>query len=438
MAASRRSRVLWRIAQAFVFSGILLFFKHELDQTNPGKILEEAVYTLLQTRLSNDKKLPVVVVDISALDAAGNKDGGARTQLEKVIYEIAVQRPRAIGIDIDFSPEEKTWTDRGGPPLFERLLDLQQQFRPLKIFVGVDRSKYGTSEDWLGLEKYRELAVMLALPAKGNRRMPLWIARGNTASCQIYINMLKLKVEDDTETIPDEGLSSCLPSMSAELAIQYGTKEDPSRVRTLLRQVGRRLEREKVKPEQQISTASYLVDYGQVQRLREQTVSVVDGKIVPAVDFAGKIVILGNTQWEATLDKYPIPPWQTEVAGVYFHASGTNTLIDGPLIELTEMESLSLDVLSAIAVAIVTLLLLEIKFLKKRTSEELVGWVVTWILVVGLAVLGYGVVRETRILWTDWLWICVALLIHGWMERRFDWACHRVTHALKNARAAGV
>ena len=320
---------------------------------------------------------------------------------------------------------------------FDYLLDKQKRFS-LKISVGVDRSKYGTSEDWLGMEKYRELAVMLALPAKGNRRMPLWIARGNTAACQIYINQLKLKVEDDTETVTDEGLSSCLPSMSTELAMHYDAKEEASTVRTFLRQFGRKLEREKVKTDQQISTASYLVDYGQVQRLREQTASVVDGKIVPAVDFNGRVVILGNTQWEATLDKYPVPPWQTEVAGVYFHASGTNTLIDGHLIELTEMGSLFLDVLSALVVAVGTLLLLDIKFRKKKVSEELVRWVVTWILIAGVAVMGCVLVRETRILWTDWLWICIALLIHGWMERRYNWAEYKWNHALKKARAAGV
>ena len=118
MTASRRSRVVWHITRAFVFSGVLLFVKHEFDRTDAGKILDEAVYALLQSRLSNGKKLPVVVVDISALDASGTKDGGPRMQLEKVIDEIAVQGPKAIGIDIDFSPEEKTWTERGGPPLF--------------------------------------------------------------------------------------------------------------------------------------------------------------------------------------------------------------------------------------------------------------------------------------------------------------------------------
>ncbi len=56
------------------------------------------------------------------------------------------------------------------------------------------------------------------------------------------------------------------------------------------------------------------------------------------------------------------------------------------------MESLFLDVLSAIVVAMATLLLLNIKFDEKSTSEELVGWVVTWIMIAGVAVDGlrYG------------------------------------------------
>jgi CHASE2 domain-containing sensor protein len=176
----------------------------------------------------------------------------------------------------------------------------------------------------------------------------------------------------------------------------------------------------RLNPASPIRTASFLVDYGAVERLRGQTaiadVCGGDVKFFPRTDFRGKVVILGNTQWETTLDKYPIPPWQREVPGVYFHSSGVYTLIQGALREPTKpLGEVLFDVL---AVMLVTALILGIeRALHNRFSEERIRWLAIWIVVIAVAFWGYWMIRSTRILWTDWLWVCLALLIHGWMER---------------------
>src|ERR1700674_4304274 len=82
----------------------LVGLKLLLEEFSPGKVLDGAVYALLQTRLKSGQDLPVAVVDISALDAE-RKPGklSPRDQLTKLIDSIQKDHPDAIGIDVDFS-----------------------------------------------------------------------------------------------------------------------------------------------------------------------------------------------------------------------------------------------------------------------------------------------------------------------------------------------
>jgi CHASE2 domain-containing sensor protein len=175
----------------------------------------------------------------------------------------------------------------------------------------------------------------------------------------------------------------------------------------------------------QLKTEYYWVDYGAAQSLQDQlSQAAAFGEhaslnINHAVTgFQKRVVLLGNTQWEVTPDKYPIPPWETETPGVFFHASGVYTLIKGPLRKITWEGQLVLDPLIVLLLAF----LLHRLWRKKKTATQKhsMRWSTNWVILLLIAVFGFGLVRTTRILWTDWLWACLAVLIQGWLEEHLE------------------
>jgi CHASE2 domain-containing sensor protein len=420
-----------------VVTALLLWFTNWFDQSTPGYLFEGAVYAWSQTLLADlagDDPLPVMVVDISNLDS--NQRPGRpspREQLRSLIETIAKEGPPvAIGIDVDFSPDESGWTERGGPQFFDYLS--ARRTGGLPIYAGADRTRYLKSENWLGDASYKALAVMLAVHADDNRKMPLWIGTGIPAEvCLAQVATLV------GETPPEaaSGQADCLRSMSAALALDYQKRQND--VYQKHRDHGPRWLKSFAPLftiDKKIASGFFMVDYGAVQRLRDQTrQAVVSGKQVlltakptsPAL--LNGIVILGNTQWETTLDKYPIPPLQKEVPGVFFHASGVYTLINinGPLREITTWGRNLLDVLAVVICVVLQKLFL--RLLQKEPAgesenalrQDRVRWTVTWfVIVIFLAFASCLLLFFIRILWTDWPWVAVTLLLHGWVDRQLE------------------
>ena len=419
--------------QLAVVTGLLLGFTTWFDGTTPHRLFEGAVYSWFQIHLAladNGKPLPVVVVDISGLDSQQHLDSrhlpdrlSPREQLRSLIDVIAAQEPYAIGIDVDFSREKNEWTERGGPQLFDHLRELRT-----KTYLGVNRTRYGKSEDWLGDARYKDLAVTLALPADDNRKLPLWIGTGNPDDC--YARVANLVGETPPKSA--SGSHGCLFSMSVALALDYPNREHPGPCRWLCSAPSFE---EYTIESRQINTELFMVNYGAVQLLRKQAVSGIDLLVDPGSSaLANRIVILGNAQWETTPDKYPIPyplpPWQKEVPGIFFHASGVYTLIKGPLHEITPLSRTTLDVLAVLICFLVQkgpLYVLR-RFQKKQSGEPEIAlrqdharWIATWfVILLVLAFGGYGLLYFLGILWTDWPWVAITLLLHGWADRRLE------------------
>jgi hypothetical protein len=415
---SFRSVLLW-LARS-VLPGLiwvsLLVFKCYFDDTAPGKLLERAVYALLQTRLTRDGSLPVAVVDISRLDARQIEGHPSpREQLRRVIDAVVAKQPVAIGIDIDFSPEGNGWTERGGPQLFDYIQRLK-----IPVFLGVSRSRYDAPESWLGANEYKDLAVTISVPRDDNRTLPLWI--GNEECSATVAGLLGRK-----DLIPPAASAACLPSMSTALAQRYrGNKDRESCGWEWFARSS------SIKPLDQKKAEYFWVDYGAAQSVQDQlSQATALGEHASLninhalMGFQKRIVILGNTQWEVTPDKYPIPPWEAETPGVFFHASGVYTLIKGPLREITCEGRLLLDPGIGLVVGCLGLLgacLLHGRRLKEKSAvqKHSMRWWKNWAMIFLFAGLGVGFVRATRILWTDWLWACVAVLIQGWLEEHLE------------------
>ncbi len=438
----------WRVALdlgAGLFLTIaLLIVKVLFETTAPGRLLDGMLYCWVETPLFvGDNKLPVAVVDISRLDADPRPGRlTPRAQLERLIDRIVKENPAAIGIDLDFSPHdidpgkgwtERGWTARGGPQFFDYIRGL-----PTPIYLGADRPRYGKPAEWLGAEDYQKLAVNIDAPQEDNREMPLWIRR--SGSC-LYLAADLLGVrpqfvgpisvrpgtsaarpyhaEADQKDTSGGEKASCLPAMGLALARKYPDREHsavhwPSR---LVRPLRERL----VDEAGEVYAGFFFPDYSAGRYFQEQASTAVvsdnDVQLVlnPSLSgLKGKIVLLGNTAWENP-DKYPIPPWEKAVPGVYFHACAAYTLIKGPLLEITGAARIALDLLLA------SVMLLCISWLRlyysRRTTDEVAAHrarlVFTSLAAVIVLALGYWFVQSTRILWTDFLLVGVVLLSYG-------------------------
>ena len=433
MVSERRRRIALDLLVGLILTLLLLGVKLLFERTTPGRLFDGMLYCWVQTQLFVDEhKLPVVVVDISSLDADARPGAlTPRAQLEKLIDVIVRQDPVAIGIDVDFSPLEKAWTPRGGPQFFDYVRSL-----PQPVYLGVHRSRYGGSADWLGVEAYQNLAVNIVVPADDNREMPLWIRRGASEPCiQMAANLLGFRLDTEAHQKAARGGegTACLPAMSVALAQKYPDREaHPVRWPSSL---VRPFHEELIDGQNRVYAGFFFPDYSPARYFLEQTSSAVvsDSDVQLALNpnlagLKGKIVLLGNTSWEKTPDKYPIPPWQKEVPGVYFHACAVYTLIKGPLLEITGGARLGLDLLLA------AIILLVVSWLRLhysgRTHDEVaahrVHLVLTSLVILVVLAFGYWLVRFTRILWTDALLVSAALLCHSLLgkqaERGLNWA----------------
>jgi serine/threonine protein kinase/CHASE2 domain-containing sensor protein len=421
---SHFGRVLLEVLLGLSITVVFLMLKGAFGTTTPGRLLNEMLTFWVQARPSfRVPELPVAVVDISKLDAvavAGRPS--PRAQLEEIVGAIVNQNPAAIGIDVDFSPEDGGWTQRGGPQFFEFLRRLSTP-----VYLGVSRSRYSSSAAWLGAEEYRALAASIAVSADDISEMPLWIGRDRSGSCLELADSVLGPVQEIRSR--GRGTSgkevTCLPSMG--LALARSRLEHPREAPRWPSSLLEAFDEEAIDKATGTYAGLFVPDFSVANHLQEQTSrAVVSGNTVllalnPALtSLQGKVVLLGNTDWEATLDKYPIPPWHTEVPGIYFHACAACTLIRGALLGITTSARVGLDFLVA-TIALTCLAwwhCYRSDTTTGKTDWQLMHLGLTSFFALTILVGGYGLVQYLRILWTDPPMIAVALIFESVLAPR--------------------
>jgi CHASE2 domain-containing sensor protein len=174
-ASTTIERVCHRYAWVRHFVVTLLVFGiaqgvHRIVDDRPfGEAFRNLEYSIIQRVLlsefavttsvvNNDKRLPIVI-DISpaVADRSGPTD---RTMLTTLIDDLKAKGARAIGVDIDFSPDESgNYIDAGDPYLFAKWL------QDGKVKVGVFRHIGDSSSHWLGHPGFSDIAAGMMLPA---------------------------------------------------------------------------------------------------------------------------------------------------------------------------------------------------------------------------------------------------------------------------------
>jgi CHASE2 domain-containing sensor protein len=412
-----RGGAIWRdVLKGFLFILIVLSIKFAVERTTFGKHLELMSYNLLQTQLSA-QPVPVTIVDISDLATKDFIVDGTtvtatpREPLKEMIKAIAGQKPKAIGIDVDFSPDESGYILPTDPDFFQFCLDIGKQ-QGVPVFLGIKRTLGNSPDEWLGSEAYENLAANILVPHDSRRMVDV--------------------IQIEEETVPGAtGIHSTgSRAMSALLADAYGKEiSGPGRrlhSAFLNWSAGsgliERLSEKQLGPG--LSVQDFLVDYGPLESI--ETIRTTDAAVLENAGqtqrLQGKVVLMGDATLGQATDTFLVPARDQPYPGVFLHACAAYTLIKAPLYELTWKGHLAIDVLlSGVILAAIVLMSFHYRDQesRERATHRLRG-AFTLLVVLAAIVIGVLFVRITRIMWDDFFLALSLLIFHPSIERQLE------------------
>jgi CHASE2 domain-containing sensor protein len=416
---------------ALVFSISLL-----IGRTTFGKQLKLMSYNLLQLRLTS-RSTPVTIVDISDLapeefDIDGlTGTATPRAALQEMIEAISEQTPKAIGIDIDFAPDENGYIHPRDPEFFQFCLNLRQQ-KGIPVFLGVKRTMAKAPSEWLGNEKYQELAGSILVPKDSSRMLRI------------------VRLGDETTAGATTAESRPSKSMSVVLAEAYGRESNQSapvlsRVHSSvingLTRLGiiEKFSERRLAPG--LSLEDFLIDFGSLDSI--ETIPTIDAAVLRDPNqrrrFQGKIVLLGDATLSKATDTFVVPARDQPYPGVFLHAAAADTLVKEPLYEVTARGRTVIDLTLSVAILLTIVLIRLGQRHKQPSGIDIHRWegLLTLLVVVAAIVGGVLFVRSTRVMWDDFFLALTMLVFHPSIERHVKGAGEWIGKHLKlRGRAA--
>jgi CHASE2 domain-containing sensor protein len=397
------------MAFGLLVTGLLVGAKISFEHTALGHRVERWAYEVLHFQLpyfNQSEELPVVVVDISKMPGGRAGAPTSREELKKLLGAIAAEKPSAIAVDVDFSPDGKGWITDDDPQFLDYCLDLAGE-TGVPVYLGVFRAKAQPPETWLGLPKYSGLAVALLVTGEDVSRLPRWVqARGGK---QLRALSWALATAHKPTLLSPTKCNSWLFECSADR--QPGTDRHPN---------------------EHFAVSDFLVNYSKLEELRRETLLTGSEQSVKefGVRLKGKMVILGDAL-EFT-DPFIVPGQEQPVAGAYLHASAAYTLVQEPLREFNLGFRLLLD-------GIISLIfIVGIFFVRGRRGGVKGRRAQTWFLVSAIGVVlvaGVLLVRWYNVMWLDFLLVGFALLLHPKVEGWLESGWHNLSSRRRKARA---
>lgn len=402
----------------FVFITAALFgIKFWIEHTYLGQRVELFTFEILQGQLSSfdsQQELPIVVVDTSNIPLEDNKYKN-REKLIEVISAIADQQPLAIGVDIIFSPEKpEVWNTPYDEEFLTRCLAIVDKNNGTPIFLGVGKDMpLDNPSAWLGNKKFKKMAVTLAIykKRKDAERFLLW-ARSKNQPERIRSISLAL-AEKFREKHPHEKPE---PPQWLSWAIVID-EEFPGRKEF----------------ENDIEFSDALANYSKLEAIRQT--KLLNRSAVSIEEFGEKfrnrIVILGNDT--TATDTVGVPISEEPVAGVYVHASSVYTLIKEPMYEFKPWFRIFIDILFPLIVFVIVGFFQWLKgdtynWHRMQRRLVLIGGIIIFAAAIFL-------VNAAGVLWLDFLFIMMALLIHPWVEDRLNDIWQRIKSSLNQTTA---
>jgi CHASE2 domain-containing sensor protein len=394
-ASAKHGSGFWRhlglgLLVTFLLVGAKVCFEH----TTRGHHLEQWTYNLLHSHLpyfDRAEELPVVIVDISKIQGGRGDAPTPRGDLKRLLTAIAAEKPSAIAIDVDFSPDGKGWITDDDPEFFDYCLELADE-TGVPVLLGIFRTKASPPDTWLGLPKFSRLAVALMAREGDVSRAPRWVQLEGGDR----LRALSWAIASAHEP--------ALPPTNQCNSLVFECSED-------------RLPGTDSRPNEHLTVSDFLVNYSKLEELKRETLLTGSEQSVREFGerFRHRMVILGDAL-EFT-DPFVVPGHEQPVAGVYVHASAAYTLVQGALREFNHGFRIFLDV--AISIFISASL-----FFARGGQKGSRRWRArSWILVSAVAVVlaaGVLLVRWYNVMWLDFLLVGFALLLHpkveGWFE----------------------
>lgn len=385
------------LVTVLILAGKLVF-----EHTDLYRGLQSASYSWLQSKLRPPRsrtELPVVIVDIASLQREEFQVEGKkyyrtpRKELQALVEAVVKQQPQAVGIDIDFSPDEIGYRDPGYDPIFFRkLLELSNQVR---IFVGIRRTQNRPPSNWLTAPEFESLAASIWGPPD-QRKMLKWLERS------------------DNPGVRGPGMSLALAQLVSDSQIEPQTRFQWALTPN---------SEEEIEPG--LKAGEFLVDYSALQALQDTRITTKNPTVVEDMGWTlkGKVVLIGNTAAVGDIHPVPVLNQPDGVPGIYKHASGVYTLIKAPLFELTGSGRVALDVILSCLVFLPVLGLSVVisrqtgSRLAERTAFALSTTIVT---ILALAI-GVVFVSYVRTMWDDFPFVIVALWLHRPLDNFLHW-----------------
>jgi CHASE2 domain-containing sensor protein len=387
----RREALITVLVTVFLTLGKIGF-----QHTSMGQRLQEITYIELQRSLNSTfpaMDLPVVVLDISEMPTEDDTDPHpghphvSRSELLKYIDALRSldPKPRAIGIDVDFSQENHQWIAPGDPEFFNQCLRYSLE---VPIFLGVGRGVALGPDEWLGSEKYQSLAAGILIPREGHSMF-------------------------ESITVGDLQLDS----MSTKLATRLDAPQGPTLPQWSLEQV-------QDKSSKYFSYKTFPIDYSPIETLERERVNVTDPQTIrnESHRFSNKAVLIGRAAYGEAMDTFLVPGKSDNrpTPGVLVHAAAVYSK-SYPLYEFKGWAELILDVvLVGFGLSVVWLT----TWWYARSNQvvathrlEILCSILSALLVlaVGLAI------RTTRVMWDGFVLSSLVLLAHPfvphWVER---------------------
>lgn len=387
-----------------------------VERTAPGRWLEFNTYELLHSVMSpfSQEKLSVVVVDITKLPG-GHNGPTSRKTLRQLVEAIADQKPAAIGVDIDFSPDENGAMTVSDEEDFFNPCELIRKGKradgrhtiPVPVFLAIDRTLYDPPDNWLPYSEYRDMAVGIRIQAADTRRMPRWFAGPTYGG--------------------EGGEFPFLRSMGEALAEEYSRAHDipmptpPGWMRAAVQRIPLAPDKteslmvggEECKLKDGLNAGMSLVNMSKLEEIHREVLPMISAEAIrnAGEKFAGRMVIIGDAEVQ---DSFSVPGPVLPVQGVLLHACAAYTFAQAPLYEFLPVTRALLDVVLSVILFSMFQLFPAHTISHRRIRRRTHAFIMLGVIIASaLLVYWFG------ILWLDFILITFALAIHPALEERF-------------------
>lgn len=388
-AALRQPSLVRNLCAVAIVIAIAVFVETLLERTSFAHQLSLASYGFLQEQLSASAA-GITLIDISALKPqplAGRPDPVTpRAPLRTIVLAVANHRPKAIAVDIDFSPDERGYVHPDDPDFMEFCLRLREA-SGIPIVLGVGRRSIWPTADWLGDVKYQQLAAAMIIP-NDLRRQP--------RSIRVAAGV----------TLPSLGAAIVPPAQSTSSGAQF--LHNGLRAAGLIAQFSAR-------DREEFTADEFLVDYSAMPLFEEFSTISAEGVGSFGSHLEDRIVIIGDGR-ENNSDMYTV--MGASYPGMFLHAAAAYTLMHRPLYEVTHRGRILMTTV-LLGLVLVPVAVIGTRARQKRKKlwiEDRLSGALTILLIVGGCMLGGYVIRSTRILWDGFILAFFGLALHRPVE----------------------